>query len=186
MVLHPLSGSARRDARGDVVKHARPALAALALVAGLLPVGGPHRAGAVTATARLDIQATVISFCSVIGNTLDFGEVSLGGGGERPQTNIRVSCTLGLPFQVGIDDGSHARRGQRRMRSALGRDYLEYELYKSLIGNDRFGDAIISQRVDGIGEGKRPVIVPVFGEILSGQNQPNGFYADHARITVYF
>jgi spore coat protein U-like protein len=168
------------------MKHVRSALGALALVAGLAPVGGPDRAGAVTTTADLNVQATVISFCSVVGNTLDFGAVSLGGGGARPETNISVTCSLGLPFQVGINDGSHARRGQRRMRSVVRREYLQYELYKGLTGNDRFGDAIISERVNGIGDGTTPVIIPVFGEILSDQNAQNGFYVDHARITVYF
>ena len=72
------------------------------------------------------------------------------------------------------------------MRDLVGRNYLEYELYKSQTGNDRFGDAIVFERVNGIGRGTRPVIVPVFGEILAGQVAPNGFYTDHATITVYF
>jgi len=168
------------------MKHARSALAALALVAGLAPIG-LDPAGAGTTTANLRIQATVVSFCSVVGNTLDFGQVSQGGGGgQRPQTNINVTCTLGLPFQVGINNGSHADAGQRRMKNDASNDYLAYELYKSLTGNDRFGDAIVSERVNGIGTGTTPVIVPVFGQILSGQSAPTGNYVDNATITVYF
>jgi spore coat protein U-like protein len=158
------------------------ALAALVLIAGW------NSANAGTTTANLRIQATVISSCSVVGNTLDFGQVSQGGsGGQRPQTNINVTCTLGLPFQVGINDGSHADNGQRRMQNDVTTTaFLAYELYKSLTGNDRFGDAIISQRVNGTGNGQTPVIVPVFGQILAGQSAPTGNYLDNAVITVYF
>jgi spore coat protein U-like protein len=182
MVLHAfteLSGVAR--SKGGVMKHARSALAALALVAGL------NDADAGTTTANLRIQATVVSFCSVVGNTLDFGQVSQGGGGgQRPQTNINVTCTLGLPFQVGINNGTYVSNGQRRMKNDASNDYLSYELYKSLTGTDRFGDAIVSERVNGIGTGTTPVIVPVFGQILSGQSVPTGNYLDNAVITVYF
>jgi spore coat protein U-like protein len=169
------------------MKHVRPALAALALVAGLVLAAGSDRTHAGTTTANLRVQATVTSFCSVVGNTLDFGQVTQGGGGgQRPQTNINVTCTLGLPFQVGINNGTYVSNGQRRMKNDASADYLSYELYKSLTGNDRFGDAIPSERVNGIGTGTTPVIVPVFGQILSGQSVPTGNYLDNAVITVYF
>jgi spore coat protein U-like protein len=164
------------------MKHVRLALAALALMAGL------NGASAATTTANLRIQATVISSCSVVGNTLDFGQVSQGQvQGQRPQTNINVTCTLGVPFQVGIGDGTHQDNGQRRMQNDVTLTaFLQYELYKSLTGNDRFGDVIVSQRVNGIGTGQTPVIVPVFGQILAGQSAPTGNYLDNAVITVYF
>jgi len=155
------------------------ALAALALL------GGINDTAAGTVTANLRIQATVLNNCSVVGNTLDFGQVGLNGA-QRPQTNINVTCTKGAPFQVGINNGSNALSGQRRMKNDASNDYLEYELYKSLTGNDRFGDAIVSERVSGTGNGTTPVIVPVFGEILAGQSPPAGNYLDNAVITVYF
>jgi len=145
------------------MKHIALMTAALAFV--LL---GNAEAG--TATANLRIQATVVNSCSVVGNTLDFGQVNLGQTtGQRPQTNINVTCTKNLPFQVGINDGSNALAGQRRMKNDSSTDYVSYELYKSLTGNDRFGDAVLTQRVDGVGNGTVPVIVPVYGQILAGQ-----------------
>jgi len=162
------------------MKHIAWMTAALAFV--LL---GNAEAG--TATANLRIQATVVNSCSVVGNTLDFGQVNLGQTtGQRPQTNINVTCTKNLPFQVGINDGSNALAGQRRMKNDSSTDYVSYELYKSLTGNDRFGDAVLTQRVDGVGNGTVPVIVPVYGQILAGQSAPGGNYLDNAVITVYF
>jgi spore coat protein U-like protein len=160
------------------MKHLPWALAALALL------GGINYTAAGTVTANLRIQATVLNTCSVVGNTLDFGQVGLGT--QRPQTNINVTCTKNAPFQVGINNGSNSLSGQRRMKNDASNDYLEYELYKSLTGTDRFGDAIVSERVTGTGNGTTPVIVPVFGEILAGQSPPAGNYLDNAVITVYF
>jgi spore coat protein U-like protein len=156
-------------------------LACLPVLLGALGV-----ANAATTTANLRIQATVPGICSVVGNTLDFGQVGISQGGQRPQTNINVTCTLGTSFQVGIDDGSFAQSGQRRMKNDSSNDFLAYELYKSLTGNDRFGDAIVSQRVNGVGQGQTPVVVPVFGQIVEGQNPVVGNYVDNAAITVYF
>ena len=97
-----------------------------------------------------------------------------------------MTCTQGTPFQVGIDNGSYPKDGQRRMKNDTSDNYLEYELYKSLTGNDRFGNDIVSQRVDGVGQGQTPVIVPVFGQILAGQDPVVGNYVDNATIIVYF
>jgi spore coat protein U-like protein len=73
------------------------------------------------------------------------------------------------------------------MKHDTSEDYLSYELYKRAIGNDRFGDAIVSERVGGVGLGRLlPVRIPVFGEILAGQEPPGGDYLDNAVVTVYF
>ena len=53
------------------MKRLRWALAALALL------GGIEDTSAGTATANLRIQATVLNSCSVVGNTLDFGQINL-------------------------------------------------------------------------------------------------------------
>ena len=146
---------------------------------------GSAQAG--TATADLRTQATITTGCSVVGNTLDFGDVNLSHvRGRRVQTNIDVTCTKDLPFQVGIGDGSNALTGQRRLKNEASDDYISYELYKSRFRNDRFGDAIHTQRVKGVGNGTVPVVVPVYGEILSRQSAAGGTYVDDAMITVYF
>jgi spore coat protein U-like protein len=140
-----------------------------------------------TATAGLRTQVIITSGCSVVGTTLDFGEVNLNHvRGRRTQTNIEVTCSQGLRFQVGINDGSNPSFGQRRMRNVAGGTFVSYELYKSAFGSDRFGDAIHRQRVEGTGTGTVPVLIPVFGEILPRQNDPAGTYVDDSVITVYF
>jgi len=154
---------------------------AAALAASALLVDG------VTETATLHAQTA--GTCSVTGNTLDFGQATfeqLIGGLGRTQTTINVSCPGGTSFQVGIDNGSNALTGQRRMRSQSTTDFVGYELYKSRIGSQRFGDAIPSERVSDTARGIRPESIAVFGELVAGQNAPAGRYIDNAVITVYF
>src|ERR1700761_1254213 len=145
--------------------------------------------GSGTATAILNVQATVLASCSVTGNTLDFGQASgvrLFAGvsaAQRPQTTINVLCSSGVNYQVGISDGSNVSGGQRRLVN--NGKYISYELYKSLTGSDRFGDTDTSQRVSGTSTGSS-VGVPVFGQIMSGVTVPAGQYLDTATITVYF
>ena len=127
--------------------------------------------------------------CTVTGNTLDFGQATfeqLVGGLGRTQTTISVSCPGGTSFQVGIDNGSNALIGQRRMRNQSTTNFVSYELYKSRIGSQRFGDAIPSERVSDTARGIRPESIAVFGELVAGQNVPVGRYIDNAVITVYF
>jgi spore coat protein U-like protein len=127
--------------------------------------------------------------CAVTGNTLDFGQtpgvdalVSVTAA-QRPQTTINVLCTKGVAYQVGISDGANVSAGQRRMNNET--DYINYELYKSLTGSDRFGDTDTTQRVSGTSTGVS-VGVPVYGQIVSGAIVGAGQYLDTATITVYF
>lgn len=165
--------------------------AILGAVVALLLAGSAEAAG--SATGNLRVQATVLSACGVQDSTLDFGQVSPAAGttGQRPQTNLRVTCTNGVPYTVGLGDGSNTETGQRRMkRTVFGAgtthiDYLNYELYKSLTGSDRFGDAIITERVSGVGTGTTQN-VPVFGALPGGQDAGTGNFADDVLITVRF
>jgi spore coat protein U-like protein len=142
-----------------------------------------------TTTSTLNVQATVMAGCAVTGNTLDFGQTSgvdalvSVTAAQRPQTTINVLCTKGVAYQVGISDGANVSAGQRRMKN--GTDYINYELYKSLTGSDRFGDTDTTQRVSGTSTGVS-VGVPVYGQIVSGAIVGAGQYLDTATITVYF
>ena len=148
------------------------------------------QADAATETSTLIVQVQINGTCAVNGNTLDFGQATVEQatfGFGRPQTTIKVACTNGTPFQVGIDDGSNAQAGQRRMKNESSEDYVNYELFKNRIGSDRFGDAVVAERVSGVGRGIHILTIPVYGELQGGQvGAPAGLYLDNAVITVYF
>lgn len=162
----------------------------IGLAASFALTGAAHAAG--TANGNLRVQATVLSACGVQDSTLDFGQVnpSTGTTGQRPQTDLRVTCTNGVPYTVGLGDGSHASGGLRFMNrlatgGVRGVDLLQYELYKALTGSARFGDAVASERVSGVGTGATQNI-PVFGALPAGQDAGTGNFVDNVVITVRF
>jgi spore coat protein U-like protein len=142
-----------------------------------------------TATGNLRVQATVLSQCSVQDSTLDFGQVSTTPPAQPPQTDIRITCTAGLPFTVGIGDGENFSGGQRRMLRQGGSgsqsgDYLAYELYKEIGLQNRWGDAVVTERVSATSTGQTQT-TPVFGKLV--QSTPgSGNFVDNAVITLYF
>jgi spore coat protein U-like protein len=145
-------------------------------------------ASAATATGSLTVQATVVDTCSVSNGLLDFGVVNPTNGTLLPALGgVSVTCSLGTPFSVGVDNGSNASSGQRRLRRDATGDYLNYELYKDLTMQARFGDTDASDRVTGqIGLGITANLVPFYGYITSGQTGGGGVYSDSIQVTVRF
>jgi spore coat protein U-like protein len=165
----------------------------LALVSGpavLAIAGAAHAQTTQTTTGNLRVQATVLSQCAVQDATLDFGQVdSIPRAAQPPQTDIRVTCTLGVPYTVGIGNGENASSGQRRMlrqgsTGAQSGDYLNYDLYKEIGLVNRWGDAIVSERISGTGTGATQT-APVFGKLVAS-TPASGNFVDNAVITLYY
>jgi len=135
------------------------------------------------------VQATVLSQCAVQDSTLDFGQVSATPPAQPPQTDIRITCTAGLPISVGIGNGENADAGQRRMlrQGADGSspgDYLSYDLYQEIGLVNRWGDAIVSERVSATSTGSTQTKA-VFGKLVAS-TPASGNFVDNAVITLYF
>lgn len=143
-----------------------------------------------SSTGNLRVQATVLTQCTVQDATLDFGQVSsLPRASQPPQTDIRITCTTGVPFTVGIGNGENASSGVRRMLRQGGNgsgagDYLAYDLFKEIALANRWGDAVVAERVSGTGTGATQT-TPVFGKLLPSTSG-GGNFVDNAVITIYY
>jgi len=157
----------------------------LALAAFMAAAPAAHAA---TASGQLTVQATVVDTCAVANATLDFGPVNPGTGSAGPTTGaINVTCSLGTPFSVGLDNGANLSGGKRRMRRGATTDYLNYELYKDVTLLNRLGDTGSSDRVTGLtGLGLTANSVPLYGAVESGQSAGGGSYSDTVQIIVRF
>lgn len=161
----------------------RPLIAALAVLFCL----SAGEALAATANANLTVQATVADACGVTDATLSFGTVTPSAGTTLPVAgSISVTCTLGTPFSVGLNDGLNVSGGARRMRKSGTTDYLTYDLYKDALGLTRFGSAGGDRFTGGLGLGIIATPVAVFGSVPSGQSTSTGAYADTVQITLYY
>ena len=164
-------------------------MSAAVAAATLAAAAAVHAQTASTATGNLRVQATVLSECAVQDSTLDFGQVSSTPPAQPPQTDIRITCTAGVPFTVGIGDGENASSGQRRMLRQGGSgsqagDYLAYELYQEIGLANRWGDAVVAERVSGTGTGSTQT-KPVFGKLVAS-TPSSGNFVDNAVITLHF
>ena len=168
----------------------RPIIAAVAGLILLSAAGASRAQTSSTATGNLRVQATILSQCAVQDSTLDFGQITPNAPAQPPQADIRITCTAGVPFTVGLDDGQNASAGQRRMLregssgSGAG-DYLSYELYKDAALANRWGDAVVSERVSATATGATQS-TPVFGKVVATSAPSAGNFVDNAVITLHF
>lgn len=89
-------------------------------------------------TSLIQLQLEVMPDCAIDAPDLNFGSAPLVSGFAPVTQTLRVRCTKGQAYSVGLSDGQHSATGQRRMEAA-GR-YLTYELYKGPSGTERWGD----------------------------------------------
>ncbi len=159
-------------------------LAALAVFS----LGVTSAQAASTATGSLTVQALVVDTCSVTNALLDFGTVNPTNGTLLPALGgIAVTCSLGTPFTVGVDNGTNAASGQRRLRRGATTDYLNYELYKDLTLQTRFGDTGASDRATGLlGLGITSTPVVFYGSVPGSQSGGGGSYSDSVQVVVHF
>jgi len=92
-----------------------------------------------TATANLNVTATVITSCTVAGGSLAFGNYDPTLGSNLDQNgSFTVACTKGTSPIVGLNNGANFATS-RRMSN--GTDFLEYEIYKETGRTNIWGNA---------------------------------------------
>ncbi len=100
---------------------------------GVLILGSPCVLAG-TATATLNVTATVISACSVsVPTNVAFGNYNPASGSPTNTTGtLNVTCTSSTPYQIAMDAGANASTANntttKRMRAA-GSHYFPYSLY---------------------------------------------------------
>ena len=169
------------------------ALAAGLALSGLLVAGS---AGAVTtATDNLTVTVLVEDNCTIVTSVLDFGSydpagvnfaASLAGTG-----GVSVTCTTGATATITLGQGANADTvggstdaiPLRRMKTAVGNNFLAYTLHTSL-GGAVWGNTALT----GVGATANgaPDDHTVFGTVAGAQNVPKGTYLDTVLATVTF
>lgn len=151
-------------------------------------VVAPQGAWAATATANMNVSATVSTVCGMVATPLTFGEVALSGAttGATPGTaTITVTCTGGGAYTVGLDTGQHNVAAQRNMLS--GAALLPYSLFQDLAHGTVWTNSGAGL-VSGVGDAAAQVLT-VYGNIaaglpvVSGSNVP---YADTVLVTIIY
>ncbi len=129
-------------------------------------------------------RAMVTSGCRITtAGDMDFGTTASNYASNIDQVStITLTCTSGLAWNVGLDNGMNASGTTRRM---VGAGFEAYELYRDPARTARWGTTIGSDTQSGAGTGVSQNL-PVYGRVPVQTPIPAGSYSDKITVTVTY
>lgn len=157
----------------------------MAVATGLAIVPMPAFASSVNTT--MPVTATTLATCAVVAQPLVFGTLNqIGGAATDSQTTVVVTCTPGVAYDVGLDQGAHSDANGRHMLSALTTSTIPYLLYSNASRTTAWGNTVGTNTVTGTATAI-PATLTVYGRVPA--NAPivaAGAYTDTVTVTVFF
>lgn len=151
---------------------------------------GSGGGGAVT-VGFSGVRATVSNTCHIaIGpaTDMDFGSTPSLAAARLATSTITLACPANTSWKVGLNDGTHALAGQRRMAGPAG-GFIAYELYRDSGRTQRWGNDIAggTDTVNGSGASQtNPTVLTVHGRVPAQAAVPAGSYSDTVTVTVTY
>lgn len=152
-----------------------------------------------TDTTTFDVTITITASCNISteGNGVDplaFGSHDSFQTDVDGTTALRVSCTNGAAYNIGLDAGANpATPGDVNTRRMKGfttvladntNDYVAYNLYSDSSGGTVWGNTIDTDTLESIGTGAQQTFT-IYGRVPS-TNYTVGDYRDTVTATVTF
>ncbi|MGE3303485.1 MAG: spore coat U domain-containing protein [Hyphomonadaceae bacterium] len=148
--------------------------------------GTAEQACAATAQTTFQVTATVVPACAVTALDLEFPDYNPTSAAPTVgSTDVRITCTSGVAYNVGLDAGAGAGAAVGARKMADGAATLTYALYSDGGYATVWGDTIGANTVAGVGSGAQQILT-VHGRIGAQQPAPAGSYADTITVTVTF
>jgi spore coat protein U-like protein len=146
------------------------------------------RTSAASATASLDVSASVTNNCTISAAALGFGSydpVVANAAGNLDGTGVvTVACTKGATATIGLGVGNNASGSTRRLSDGSG-NFLSYELYSNA-GRTNIWNTTTGTLATGAAPSKASRDFTVYGRIGPNQDVPAGAYSDSVVATVNF
>ncbi len=158
------------------------------MISGMALATGSVTAG--TASNTMNASTTVVSACSVNGNTLNFGSAlnPVAGGAVGASTSLTVQCTAATPYSVALNAGSNAGGGSNFAGRVLksGSYAVGYQLYLNAGLTTIWGDGTAGSSVySGTGTGGVQTLT-IYGNLPSLTGTVPGVYTDTVTVTVTY
>lgn len=157
------------------------ALAALAVAS--------SAAMAQTATAPLDVTATVLKSCELATSPVNFGSFQPASTGEVDAAGaVNVTCTKTTPYTISMGTGANSSSFAARSMAGGGTntDKLNYNLFTDPARTSVWGDGTAStSTIPGVGSGTS-VNLPVYGRLSKSQFVTPDNYLDTVTVTVTY
>jgi len=159
------------------------AIAAVALV--------PGYAMAATATTTMAVTATVLTSCTVVSAPVAFGNYSYATATDTAATGtLTVTCSAGLPYNVGLDQGASAGATvtTRKMTGGVSAGLLSYGLYRDASHTLNWGNTVGTDTlaVTGASNTGLPNAISVYGLLTKNQSSAADAYTDTVNVTVTY
>ncbi|SMO43490.1 Csu type fimbrial protein [Paracoccus laeviglucosivorans] len=138
-----------------------------------------------TASFSFNVQALVSANCRVVADDLNFGTTGFLDQAVNGASAMRVTCTSGSSYQVGIGYGLHGTNvNDRHMQSLTGRR-IAYQLYRNSGRSQTWGLLADGLTAAGTGTGATQNYT-IFGRVPAQTTPPPGTYADTVVVTVTY
>lgn len=168
-------------------------LTVLLVAVAVVIVLGASDALAQTHSQNLGVSASVTGSCRVrSATTVAFGAYDPlvthnSTGVDLDNTgSLNIACTKGTASAtLGLSNGGNYTTTRRMSNGAS--DYLNYELYKETGRTNRWGDAVVGDRLTlSPVPGVNGTDYTVYGRVPRGQDIATGSYTDTVVATVYW
>lgn len=145
-------------------------------------------ASAAETTTTFQVTATVLTACAVTALPLAFGNYDPTSSTDTDATTtITVTCTLGTPYQIGLDAGTAAGATvtTRQMTGTVSSDLLDYSLFSDSGRTTNWGNTLATDTVSVASAGLTDLHT-VYGRITASQNVTADAYVDTITVTVTY
>ena len=140
-------------------------------------------AQAATSTATILVSATVLSLCTITAAPLAFGNYTAAS--LNATTTVSVTCTVGTPYNVGLDAGTGSGATTTVRKMTLNTGTLSYALYSDAARSVAWGNTVGSNTVAGTGNGLVQALT-VYGQVPANQVVAPGAYLDTVTATITY
>ncbi|MFV9475001.1 spore coat U domain-containing protein [Advenella sp. RU8] len=154
---------------------------------------------AATDTTTFDVTITITAACDI--STGTNGIATLAFGSKDPfqanvagQTDLKVTCTKGAPYDIGLDAGLNESTSDdvstRRMKGITSTpvdntgEYVPYNLFQDAVHSTVWGNTIDNDTVESTGTGAQQTFT-IYG-LVPSTNYTVGDYKDTVTATVTF
>lgn len=156
-------------------------------LAGFVAVATATSGSASTVQTTMPVTALNLASCVVTALPLAFGSINqVAGAAIDSQTTVIVTCTPGISYNVGLDNGTHAASGVRRIQSLTSSATIPYAVYSDAARSTAWGTTVGTDTVAQTAQ-LLPTTLTVYGRIPAGATLvAAGAYSDLVTVTVTF
>ncbi len=142
-----------------------------------------------SATAPLNVSASVAAVCTITTSPVAFGPydpVVANAATDLAATgSVNVACTKGAAATIDLGNGSSYLAPSRRMSS--GTDFLKYSLYKDAARTQLWGTGLTGGTTAAYTSASRlSTAVTVYGTVPQAQDVTVGAYSDVVLATINY